>query len=535
MRILFTSVGRRVELIQAFRDAARHLQIELQIMGADISETAPAIFFCDRYIRTCRISDPKYIQKLIDICRVEKVDVLIPTIDTDLLLLSQNKEQFKAIGTRVCVSGEESIRLCRDKRLTEEFLLECGLFTPTTVDDVNQYSAGFPCFIKPQDGSSSVNAFKIESADILREQAAQIENYIIQPFIEGEEYTVDIFCDFEGVPLLITPRIRLAVRGGEVLKTEIRQDAKIIDECRKIVKKLVPIGAITVQLIRQKDTGKDYYIEINPRYGGGAPLSVKAGADSAELLIRLLRGENALCGVAAHDGVIYSRFDQSVCVNPQADSIKAVVFDLDDTLYSEKDYVRSGYGAVAALLPCVESAAEKLWDAFDAGLSAIDAVLQNSGIYSDSLKERCVAAYREHMPKIQLYAGVHELLSELRAHGIHVGILTDGRPSGQRKKLQALGLEALVDSVLITDELGGEAFRKPDDIAFRIMQRRLQVSFSQMVYVGDNPQKDFIAPIQLGMQTIWFANQDGIYASQVDNSANRRMDSIAALRKYLCR
>ena len=184
------------------------------------------------------------------------------------------------------------------------------------MDNSEEYVGGFPAFIKPKDGSSSINAFKVSNEDELNVYCNIVPDYIIQPFVSGTEYTIDIFCNFEGDPIYITPRIRLAVRSGEVLKTKIVQDQKIIDEMKQLVADYKPCGAITVQMIRDDLTKEDYYIEINPRFGGGAPLSMKAGADSAEAMIRLLSGEQ-LCyfDKAAEDGAIYSRFDQSVRVD----------------------------------------------------------------------------------------------------------------------------------------------------------------------------------------------------------------------------
>ena len=145
--------------------------------------------------------------------------------------------------------------------------------------------------------------------------AEMVPDYIVQPFIEGTEYTVDAFCDFEGNPVLITPRVRLAVRSGEVLKTKICQDKTIIAEMNKIIESFKPCGPITVQLIRDFKTGDDYFIEINPRYGGGAPLSMKAGADSSEVMLKLLSGQKIeYIEEAAEEGAIYSRFDQSIRV-----------------------------------------------------------------------------------------------------------------------------------------------------------------------------------------------------------------------------
>lgn len=316
MKILFTSVGRRVELMQAFRKAANDLNINLIIVGTDITDTAPALLFCDETRIVCSIKEPGYIQQLISICEQEKVDSLIPTIDTDLLLLAENKTRFETIGTKVLISDVDKIRPCRDKRYTADYFLSLGLKSPLPVDRVEKYNSGYPAFIKPKDGSSSIDAYRVDNKEDLKVYADKIEEYIIQPFISGKEYTIDIFCDYEGNPVYITPRERLAVRAGEVLKTRICQDEKMIEEMLKLIADYKPCGQITVQLIRDEITGNDYYIEINPRFGGGAPLSIKAGADSAKAVIRMLNGEKLqYVKKAAKDGAVYSRFDQSICIN----------------------------------------------------------------------------------------------------------------------------------------------------------------------------------------------------------------------------
>ena len=201
-------------------------------------------------------------------------------------------------------------------------------------------------------------------------------------------------------------------------------------------------------------------------------------------------------------------------VKQHIDGLKAIIFDLDDALYGEKEYVRSGYHAVAGILPQVEDCEEKLWTAFEEGKSAFDEVLKNEGIYTDELKQKCLRTYRFQQPDIHLYAGVAEMLVQLRAAGYKLGIITDGRPEGQRAKIEVLGLDEYVDHVIITDELGGIEYRKPNDTAFRMMKENLDVEYSEMCYVGDNIKKDFIAPDKLGMRCIWFRNKDGLYYSR---------------------
>lgn len=262
MKILFTSVGRRVELMQAFHCAAEGLGIALTIIGADITRSAPALQFCDKTEIICRISDENYIPTLLSICAREKVDCLIPTIDTDLLLLAKNKYRFEQSGTKVLISHPEKVKLCRDKNHTADYFMSLGLKSPRPFNSVNKYEdelnsgkQSFPAFIKPKDGSSSINAYRVDTLEDLKLYAEKIGDYIIQPFISGKEYTIDIFCDYEGNPVYITPRERMAVRAGEVLKTRIVQDEVMIGEMKTLIADYKPCGQITVQLIRDENTG----------------------------------------------------------------------------------------------------------------------------------------------------------------------------------------------------------------------------------------------------------------------------------------
>ena len=511
LHILVTGVGRRVELLQAFRQAALNLDINLKIYGADMTGTAPALAYCDEMRSVCAMKNPNYINELLKICKKDRIDLVMPTIDTDLLILAKHKKEFEEIGVKVLISAEDKVRICRDKNHTGDFFVSCGLKAPLTYNDVNEYPGPYPCFIKPKDGSSSINAYKVQDYKELLLYSEQVTDYIIQPFISGREFTIDIFCDFDGNPIYITPRQRLQVRAGEVLKTKISMDETMIEEAKKICSLFQPCGPITVQLIQDEESGDNYYIEINPRYGGGAPLSMKAGARSAEAVLRLLLGEHLQYTAHACDGAVYSRFDQSVCIDAGRDAqpIKGIIFDLDDTLYSESDYVRSGYQKIGMYLGRAD-AAQHLWNYFCDKKPAIDAYL--SEIDMPEQKENCLQIYREQMPDISLYPGVEDMLVSVRSKGIYIGVITDGRPEGQHQKLKALGLENLVDDIIITDELGGPQFRKPCDIAFRIMQLRWKIPYEQMLYVGDNPTKDFQACRQLGMQCVYFNNREGLYS-----------------------
>ena len=529
--ILVTGTGRRVELIQAFREAALTLDVSLKIYGADMAGDAPALAYCNYTRKVCRMRDENYIPQLLDICRKDKIDLLVPTIDTDLLVLSKNRDAFLAEGTQVLISSPEMIAVCRDKNFTADFFRSCGVNAPETVNDYRAYSGTYPCFIKPKDGSSSIDAYKVNHPSELKVYAGKIGEYIIQPFIDGTEYTIDVFCDFDGNPIYVVPRERVAVRSGEVLKTKIFMDETMIQEALRIIEKFRPCGPMTVQLIRQKETSDDYFIEINPRFGGGSPLSMKAGARSAEAILRLLNGEKVeykSCGIS--DGAVFSRFDQCVCIDDGEliQPLRGVIFDLDDTLYSEKEYVKCGFEAIAERAGKPEYA-EKLWSYFLEGKPAVDELIKETG--AEDKKAEYLEAYRNNKPNLQLYGGAEEFLLKLREKGVKVGIITDGRPEGQRNKIEALGLEALVDDIIITDELGGAQFRKPNDIAFRIMQCRWKLPFEQIAYVGDNPHKDFSAPKQLGMKSVHFKNSDGLYFE--DGAVKMSFDTLSDVFGYI--
>lgn len=207
--------------------------------------------------------------------------------------------------------------------------------------------------------------------------------------------------------------------------------------------------------------------------------------------------------------VIYNIKDVLVYV----EKFQAVVFDLDDTLYSEKEYVQSGYREIAKYFPQFPNMEEILWKNFKNGLPSIDNTLMQLDIFSEKTKLKCLKIYREHIPSINMYEDAVFVLVALNKNLKKIGLITDGRPEGQRNKLYALNIYNLLDEIIITDELGGIEYRKPNETAFRLMSQRLHIPFNQMVYVGDNPTKDFGAPERLGMQTIFLKNPNGLYSN----------------------
>lgn len=321
--ILILSAGRRVELVQSFQKAAKRLNIKSNVVAGDCSETAPAIYFADRKAILPRINEDNYIDEIINVCKREGIRLVIPTIDTDLLLLSEERERIESeSGAVVLISSTDVISICRDKINTQKFLEENEFKIPKmySEEELDSGEIEFPLFIKPKSGSSSINTFKVNNIEELATYRSLIKEPIVQDFMEGKEFTVDVFLDFEGNLITVVPRLRMATRSGEISKGKIVKDGEIIEDIKRLVEVLKPIGHITVQLMK---TNKGIeYIEINPRFGGGAPMSIQSGADSCENLYRLLMGENLEYNENYRDNIMFFRFDNSICVDENLEIVQ---------------------------------------------------------------------------------------------------------------------------------------------------------------------------------------------------------------------
>ncbi|MFF2588510.1 ATP-grasp domain-containing protein [Peribacillus butanolivorans] len=323
INILILSAGRRVELIQNFQKAAKKLNVESNIVAGDCSDTAPSLYFADRTCRLPRIIEPNYISSIIDACNKENIALIVPTIDTDLLLLAENKKNIeKQTNAKVLISDTSVIKICRDKIKTQNFLEENSFGVPKmyTNEELTNGDIQFPLFIKPKSGSSSKDIYKVNNSNELKIYKGIVDNPVIQDFMEGEEYTIDVFLDFESNIITIVPRLRMSTRSGEISKGKIVKDREIINDVTKLMKILKPVGHITVQLMKTKKGIE--YIEINPRFGGGAPMSIQSGADSCENLFKLLLGQKLLYNEKYKENLTFLRFDSSICLDENMELLK---------------------------------------------------------------------------------------------------------------------------------------------------------------------------------------------------------------------
>ncbi len=314
--MLILSAGRRVELIECFKRAAGKLGVSGSVVAVDCSETAPALYFADRHRLVPRIDSGRYVEAVIEVCNEEDISLIVPTIDTELILLAENKGRIeKETSAKLLVSDISVINICRNKLNTQKYMEEHGFKVPKlyTSEELKQDGLKFPLFVKPVDGSSSIDAYKVNDRRELDAILTLVKNPMVQDYMDGEEYTIDVFLDFGSNIITMVPRLRMATRSGEIAKGRIVKDKEILEDVTRLMKELKPIGHITVQC-RKTHRGIEY-IEINPRFGGGAPMSIMAGADSCSNLYRLMRGEVLTYNEDYRENVTFLRFDHSVMLN----------------------------------------------------------------------------------------------------------------------------------------------------------------------------------------------------------------------------
>ncbi len=288
VRILFTCAGRRVELIQAFLRAGRPLGLSVMAQAADTEPYFAAGCLVGKSHLVPPIASPSYIPKLLSIVRREKIDLLVPLLDIELVKLADARDIFAKAGCRVLISSPQVVHTCRDKLTTFAFLTQHGIDTPATWPAKTMLKKArhkFPYFLKPQKGSASKGNFILRNKTDLLALVPHVPEAIVQEYVEGVEYTLDVYSGFDGKPRCVVPRRRLEVRGGEVTRAITCRHDGIMQTGLRVVEALHDcVGVITIQLIMTPG-GRIRVIEINPRFGGGVPLAIKAGADFPKWLL----------------------------------------------------------------------------------------------------------------------------------------------------------------------------------------------------------------------------------------------------------
>jgi carbamoyl-phosphate synthase large subunit len=318
MKICLTSSGRRVELGKTLLHDARQLGQGAQVVAVDVApQLSAACQWASASFAVPRCTAPDYVEKILAICRAEGVKILVPTIDTELPILSTAHERFRQAGVHLVISQPAAVQIARDKQLTAEVLAQAGVPSPRTARLADFLSGltplNFPLILKQVDGSSSIGLHAAANLAELHALNLEVGRYVAQEKLEGPEYTVNCFVDSSGALRAVVPHCRIETRGGEVSKgvTERRSDLQKLAE--QVVQAVPGLrGPFCFQVILTGDGPKVF--EINARFGGGYPLAHAAGATFGKWIIEEALGLPTSVHNNWQDGLLMLRYDAGVFV-----------------------------------------------------------------------------------------------------------------------------------------------------------------------------------------------------------------------------
>lgn len=279
-----------VNVIKALRSQNEY---DVRIIGIDSDIHAVGLYLADQYEIVPKVSAPAFKDRFLQICKKYYVDIVIPTYSAELQFYSSNPESLKEIGVKMMISPVKSLEICNDKLKMANFFHELGAKCPKVYDvsNISNISeACFPLFIKSRFGSGSSYARKISDYDELNFYLERTPAPIIQDYIEGVEYTVNVISDYKSRVVGVLPIKRLRVRGGLAIVAETELNLGLIEEARRVVEALHLVGPSNVQVIvRNKE---QIFVEVNPRFASGSlPLAVASGLNIPLIMVKSMLGE----------------------------------------------------------------------------------------------------------------------------------------------------------------------------------------------------------------------------------------------------
>ncbi|MDA0692942.1 MAG: ATP-grasp domain-containing protein [Nitrospinae bacterium] len=309
LNLLLLAPHWRVSLIRSFQTAKVRLRVAGKLVGADSDPLSPSLKVVDVEYPLPLFADAACKQALLDICERETIHTILPMTNKAVEFLNRHCQDFKRENILAYLQDADTIEVCHDKLKLSKFFNAEKILSPLT-GEVGLFinSSEFPLIAKPRQGEGGKDNFVIENQRDLKFYAEKYPGHIMQKYIEGQEFTVDWFSDKSGKPLLIVPRERLAVQGGEVMVSRICMDPEIIAAVRQVGLLLKLKGPANLQGIRPAN-GKLLFTDINLRFGSGAGHTIAAGGDMPGCIYRDLGDEGPLAEInSIQDGSVMTRF-----------------------------------------------------------------------------------------------------------------------------------------------------------------------------------------------------------------------------------
>ncbi len=314
--ILITSAGRRVSLVRFFKQELHKVFPEAKVIASDAQpELSSACMVADDFFRVPRVSEPGYLQDLLRLALEYDIKLIIPTIDTELLILSESIELFKLNGIDIVISDHALVKIFRDKRQTHLFFEQHQI---ACAKEYNKQDFLLPLYIKPIDGSRSVDNFIVTERAQLTDYHFANEKLMFLEYLDHKhhtEYTIDLYYDRTSQLKCMIPRKRIEVRDGEVNKA-VTKRPRFWHEMEKKMGYIAGFrGCITFQVFVGRED-QLYGIEINPRFGGGYPLSYLAGGNFPKWIIQeYLLGQPVAAFDQWEENLMMLRYDDEVLVH----------------------------------------------------------------------------------------------------------------------------------------------------------------------------------------------------------------------------
>jgi len=330
MNILLSCVGRRKYLIDYFK---QEVGPGNKIVGVDMSRTAPALASCDSWELVPSIYEEGYLDRILDICLRNSIDALISLNDLELPILGRGRHLFRDAGVELVVSSDSVIDICSDKYKTYLFCEDNLIPAPVSFVSLDRALAAistgsvrYPLVVKPRWGSASfglhivndekelVRAYGSCHASLensyLSRFAESVDDVIIQEFISGKEYGLDIFNDVLGRYKGVVCKEKLAMRAGETDKAMTVDSGRFESLATAIGRKLGHVGNMDCDFLERD--GRLYLLELNPRFGGGYPFSHEAGANLVRALLLSLAGRSNDIEISYEFDRVFAKCDSIV-------------------------------------------------------------------------------------------------------------------------------------------------------------------------------------------------------------------------------
>jgi carbamoyl-phosphate synthase large subunit len=323
LTVLVTAVSRRVTLVEAFRSALRTCGRGGRVLATDVNPWSPGVHVADEAFSVPLSTAPDYVPAILDLCRHEHVDIVVPTIDDELPVLAAARARFAGEGIHVVVSPLDTALACNDKVETCQRLRAAG------VPAAASYAPGDlpatlepPVFVKPRVGRGSVGAFAAKNRRELSFFLQYVPDPCVQEYLDGPEYTLDIFCDGKGEPVSVVPRERVVIRAGVIDRGRTVNDRRFIDLGIACARALPFAGPINVQC--RMHGGTPTVFEINPRFSGGIGLTIRAGADFPRWVLDLAQNRPLPNRIGEFvDGLWMTSYETALYLPWQATSVLA--------------------------------------------------------------------------------------------------------------------------------------------------------------------------------------------------------------------